>query len=253
MATAWAKQPVRRVEANGEPIDRRAWWARIPAVRSILRDGLDLHPGVTFLVGENGSGKSTLIEAIAAAYGLNPEGGSRNAMHSTRVTESPLGDALRLVRSPGGRTNAYFLRAETMHGLYTYLETLPRPVDTDLHERSHGEGFLALLERKFARPGFYLMDEPESALSFTSTLALLSRLHMLAGAGAQILVATHSPLLVAMPGAHIVALDDDGARYVDDWRSLDLVDHWRAYLAEPDRYLRHLFAADQDGSSPRRS
>jgi predicted ATPase len=238
--TSWPKQPVRRVEGNGEPVDRDAWWARIPAVRTILDEGLDLRPGVTFLVGENGSGKSTIVEAIAAAYGLNPEGGSRSAMHTTRVTESPLGGALRLIRSPGGKANAYFLRAETMHGLYTYLEGLPDTPDFDLHERSHGEGFLALLERKFSRPGFYLMDEPESALSFTSTLGLLGRLHALAEAGAQVLVATHSPLLVALPGAHIVALDDHGARYAEDWRSLDLVGHWRTYLADPERYLRHL-------------
>jgi predicted ATPase len=228
------------VEASGEPVDRQAWWARIPAVRAVLDDGLDLRPGVTFLIGENGSGKSTLVEAIAVAYGLNPEGGSRGSMHSTRVTESPLGGVLRLVCSPGGRASAYFLRAETTHGLYTYLEGLPRTPDADLHERSHGEGFLALLERKFSRAGFYLMDEPESALSFTSTLSLLGRLHDLAADGAQIVVATHSPLLVALPGAQIVALDDNGLRYVDDWRSLDLVEHWQAYLAEPERYLRHL-------------
>jgi predicted ATPase len=235
-----AKQPVRRVEGEDD-VDRRAWWARIPAVRTILDDGLDLHPGVTFLVGENGSGKSTVVEGIAAAYGLNPEGGSRGAMHQTRATESPLGEALRLIRSPGGRANAYFLRAETMHGLYTYLENLPCTPDHDLHERSHGEGFLALLERKFSRTGFYLMDEPESALSFTSTLSLMGRLHDLAQSGSQIIVATHSPLLVALPDAHIVALDSSGARYVDDWRELDLVQHWQAYLADPDRYLHRLF------------
>jgi predicted ATPase len=240
--TAAAKPPVRRIEADDQVVDRSAWWARIPAVRTVLDRGLDLHPGVTLLVGENGSGKSTLIEAIAAAYGLNPEGGSRGARHSTRATESPLGDALRLIRSPGGRANAYFLRAETMHGLYTYLENLPDTPDYDLHERSHGEGFLKVLERKFSRPGFYLMDEPESALSFTSTLGLLARLHALAAAGAQIIVATHSPLLVALPGAHIVVLDDHGARYAKDWRELEIVDHWRTYLSDPGRYLRHLLA-----------
>jgi predicted ATPase len=240
VTSGFAKHPVRRVEASGEPVDRGAWWARIPAVRAVLDDGLDLHPGVTFLVGENGSGKSTLVEALAVAYGLNPEGGSRGARHSTRVSESPLGDALRLIRSPGGKASAYFLRAETTHGLYTYLEQLPRSPDRDLHDRSHGEGFLALLQRKFSGPGFYLMDEPESALSFTSTLSLLARLHDLAETGAQVIVATHSPLLVALPGARIVALDSDGLRYVEDWRTLDLVTHWRAYLADPDRYLRHL-------------
>jgi predicted ATPase len=233
-------QPVRRIEANAEPVDRRQWWAAIPAIADLLDHGLDLAPGVTFLVGENGSGKSTLIEAVAVAYGLNPEGGSRNARHSTRVSESPLGGALRLVRSPGGRADAYFLRAETMHGLYTYLEGLPGSPDLDLHDRSHGEGFLEVLQRKFTGTGFYLMDEPESALSFTSTLGLVGRLHELARRGAQVVVATHSPVLVATPGAAIVALDEHGLHPVDDWRDLELVGHWRSYLQDPERYLRHL-------------
>jgi predicted ATPase len=194
---------------------------------------------VTFLVGENGSGKSTLIEALAQAYGLNPEGGSRGAMHRTRPTESPLGGVLRLVRSPGGRADAYFLRAETTHGLYTYLETLPDSPDPDLHERSHGEGFLALLERKFARPGFYLLDEPEAALSFTSTLSLMARLATLAEAGAQIIVATHSPILTALPAATVLELGEHGIRTMV-WSELTVVEHFRAFLAQPDRYLRHL-------------
>jgi predicted ATPase len=202
---------VRRVERD--PVadwDADAWWARIPAVRMVLDSGLDLPAGVTFLVGENGSGKSTLVEALAQAYGLNPEGGSRGAMHRTRHTESPLAGVLRLVRTPGKRANAYFLRAETTHGLYTYLEGLTGSPDTDLHERSHGEGFLALLERKFAWPGCYLLDEPETALSFTSTLSLMARLAALAEAGAQVVVATHSPVLTALPGATVLELGEHG-------------------------------------------
>ncbi len=231
---------MRRVERDpGAEWDPHAWWARIPAVRAVLDNGLDLPAGVTFLVGENGSGKSTLIEALAQAYGLNPEGGSRGAMHRTRQTESPLGDVLRLVRSPGGRRDAYFLRAETTHGLYTYLESLAGSPDTDLHERSHGEGFLALLERKFARPGFYLLDEPEAPLSFTSTLSLLSRLATLADAGAQIVVATHSPVLTAMPKATVLELGEHGIR-TTTWPELAVVQHFRAFLDGPDRYLRHL-------------
>jgi predicted ATPase len=106
--------------------------------------------------------------------------------------------------------------------------------------RSHGEGLLELVRRKLFRPAFYVMDEPESALSFTSTLGLLTHLYELAQAGAQVVVATHSPVLVTMPGAHIVALDADGLHDIGDWRDLDLVRHVRAYLDEPQRYLRHL-------------
>lgn len=231
---------VRRVERDpAARWDADAWWARIPAVRTLLDEGLDLPAGVTFLVGGNGSGKSTLIEALAEAYGLNPEGGSRNARHRTRRTESPLGGVLRLVRSAGRRSDAYFLRAETAHGLYTYLEELGGSPDWDLHERSHGEGFLTLLERKFVRPGFYLLDEPEAALSFTSTLNLMSHLAALTEAGAQIVVATHSPVLTALPGATVLELGEHGIR-TTTWTELAVVDHVRAFLDRPDRYLHHL-------------
>src|SRR5262249_9764091 len=159
------------------------------------------------LVGENGSGKSTIVEALAMACGLNPEGGSRGARHRTRPTESDLADAIRLVRSPYAG-NAYFLRAETTHGLYTYLEANPdkRGFDSELHLRSHGEGFLDLLARKFNGYGFYVMDEPEAPLSFTSTLSLVATIDDLARGGSQLVIATHSPLLTALPGAAILEL-----------------------------------------------
>ncbi|MFI5931629.1 AAA family ATPase [Actinoplanes sp. NPDC051494] len=233
-------RPIRRVErAAGTEVDPAAWWAKIPAMAAILEHGLNLPAGVTFLVGENGSGKSTLVEALAAAHGLNPEGGSRDARHSSRVTESPLGDLLKVVRTPGRQVNSYFLRAETMHGLYTYLENLPRAIDTDLHDRSHGEGFLELLDRKFRGYGFYLMDEPEAPLSFTSTLGLLVRLEALRDKGAQVVIATHSPLLTALPGATILELGPHGIRRAT-WDELEIVAHWRRFLDHPDAYLRAL-------------
>jgi predicted ATPase len=235
-------RPVRRVEWDrGVEVDRTSWWARIPAIAAVLDHGLNIPAGVTFLVGENGSGKSTLVEALAGAHGLNPEGGSRGAMHRTRATESPLGDALRVIRTPGRAANAYFLRAETTHGLYTYLESLPAPMrgenpDAKLHEKSHGESFLDLLERKFHGYGFYLMDEPEAPLSFTSTLGLLGRLDGLRADGAQVVVATHSPLLTALPGATILELGQHGIHRAA-WNELEIVAHWRAFLTRPDTYL----------------
>jgi predicted ATPase len=235
------RRPVRRVEQDpAHPADPDAWWASIPAVRQLLRDGLDLAAGVTFLVGENGSGKSTIVEALAMSYGLNPEGGSRGARHRTRETESDLASSLRLIKSPF-QTHAYFLRAETMHGLYTYLEDHPggRGLDSILHYRSHGEGFLELIQQKFDEYGLYLMDEPEAPLSFTSTLSLTVTLDDLRGRGAQIVVATHSPLLTAMPGATILELGEHGIRAAR-WDDLELVRHWRSYLDRPDTYLSRL-------------
>jgi predicted ATPase len=240
MTRSDAPRPIRRIErAAGVEIDPKAWWARIPAVAAVLEHGLNLPAGVTFLVGENGSGKSTLVEALAGVHGLNAEGGSRGAMHSTRVTESPLADVLQVVRTPGKRVNSYFLRAETMHGLYTYLENLYESPDGDLHERSHGEGFLTLLERKFRGYGFYLMDEPEAPLSFTSTLRLVAQLDKLRLAGAQVVVATHSPLLTALPGATIMELGEHGIRRAT-WDDLELTNRWRLFLGDPRAYLRHL-------------
>jgi predicted ATPase len=237
-------RPIRRIDLDPETsIDRAAWWARIPAVRAVLDHGLNLPAGVTFLVGENGSGKSTLIEGLAAAIGLNPEGGSRGARYSTRPSESPLGEVLRVTRGVGGRSYGYFLRAETMHGLYTYLEQNPPAhgphLDAVLHEKSHGEGFLDVLDRKFGGRGFYLMDEPEAALSFTSTLSLIARLADLRAEGAQLVVATHSPLLTALPGATILELGDFGLRKAP-WDQLTIVANWRRFLTDPPTYLNPL-------------
>jgi predicted ATPase len=230
-------RPIRRVDLDREvQVDRGAWWAQIPAIRAVLEHGLNIPAGVTFLVGENGSGKSTLVEALAGAYGLNVEGGSRNARHRTRTTESPLGEVLRLTRTPGRRANAYFLRAETMHGLYTYLQDEVGD-SGGFHESSHGEGFLELLESKFRGYGFYLMDEPEAPLSFTSTLSLVARLDALRADGAQAVVATHSPLLTALPGATILELGEHGIRRTA-WDELEIVAHWRHFLDRPDGYLK---------------
>ena len=120
------EQPVVSVRpVDDAPAPGGRWPTSIPAVAQVLQEGIDLAPGVTFLVGENGSGKSTLVEGVAIAYGLSPEGGSRNAMHSTRPTESPLSDWLRLQRGVGASRWGFFLRAETMHSFYTYLEANP--------------------------------------------------------------------------------------------------------------------------------
>lgn len=226
-----------RVPGSDLPDD--AWPATIPAVRQLLTEGLDLSP-VTVLVGENGSGKSTLVEGVAQAYGLSAEGGSINARHSTRVSESGLHEHLVLRRDAGASRWGYFLRAETMHGLYTYLESLSHTPDPTYHELSHGESFLALLRTRFSAPGLYVLDEPESALSFSGCLALIGVLHdLVAGGTAQVLMSTHSPVLSALPGARILQLDGDGM-HETGWEDLEIVTHHRQFLAAPQRYLRHI-------------
>ena len=231
--------PVRRVQPTGVPDDEDApWYARIPAVRQVMAEGWDLDP-VTILVGENGAGKSTLVEALALSRDMGPEGGSIGSAHSTRPTEAEL--RFRLVRDVGAGRFGFFLRAETMHSFYTYLEENPgmRP-EPRFHEMSHGESFLSLVGDRMFKPGLYLLDEPEAALSFTGCLALLAHLHdLVRSPGSQVVLSTHSPILAALPGATVWEVGEWGMRRCD-WDDLDLVQRWRGFLDDPHRYLRHV-------------
>lgn len=229
--------PVRRIEEHPlAPADRGAWPATLPPVRQLLAEGLDLGP-VTVLTGENGVGKSTLVEAIAVAYGMNAEGGSTGAMHATRASESPLGEHLQLVRGAGAPKRGFFLRAETMHGFYTYLEDVG--IGAPLHERSHGESFLDLVSERTHIRGLWILDEPESALSLSGCLALLGLLRELVAQGSQVILSTHSPVLAAFPGADLRELGEWGIRRTS-YDDLDLVRTWRLFLDAPGRFLRHL-------------
>lgn len=234
--------PIRRLaEAPDNVLDRRRWPAALPPVAQILDHGLDL-TSATILVGENGSGKSTLVEAIALAYGLSPEGGSSGARHTTRSTESVLAQHLLLVRNAGTSRRGYFLRAETMHGLFTYLEKNPSTSGRDIsfHDMSHGESFLELAVDRFRGPGLWVLDEPESALSLTGCLTLLAVLKDLLAAGnSQIIMSTHSPVLAALPGAQILEVGSWGLRS-REWSELNLVTSWRSFMESPGRFLKHL-------------
>lgn len=243
-------RPVQRAKLFADAdIDRAAWPANIPAVAQFLdvagRDGWEFGPGVTFLVGENGSGKSTLIEGIAEAYGLPAEGGSSNGGGQTRRTESPLGEWLRLERSPRAPRFGFFLRAETMHGYYSWRDDLPRTPNSppSLHPMSHGESFNALLDEALDHPryvaGLACLDEPEAALSFSSTLRWLASLDRMRSRGTQVICATHSPVLAALPGATILELGEWGIRETT-WDDLEVVRLHRGFLDSPGRYLRHL-------------
>lgn len=235
--------PVVRVTRDPAADPPDDWSAGIPAVQQLLSDGFTPAPGVTFLVGENGSGKSTIIEALAVAYGLSPEGGTPYGQHRTRASESRLAHSLRLQRGVGAGRWGFFLRAETMHGWYTFLEDHASSHDPEFHAMSHGESFLEVLRARFDSPGFYCLDEPEAALSFSSTLTLIRVLSDLASAGGQVVCATHSPVLASLPGARIIEVGEWGLRDVP-WDELELVHHWKTYLDAPMRYLRHTLADD---------
>jgi predicted ATPase len=207
----------------------------------LLREGLDVPAGLTVLVGENGSGKSTVMETLAEAYGLNPQGGS--ALGQTfriRDSEPGVGQELVVVRGVLRPRWSYFLRADTMNQLYGYLEQNPGKAADRFFELSHGEGFLEILRTRVNEPGFYLLDEPDAPLSFTASLGLAALLHDLVEAGSQIVVATHSPVLAAIPGAHLLELGSWGIQPAT-WDDLSLVVAWRQFMRDPRAFFRHLW------------
>jgi predicted ATPase len=199
---------------------------------------------VTFLVGDNGTGKSTIIEALAVAAGFNPEGGSKNLQFSTYATHSGLAREIELVwdRRPGW---GWFLRAETFYGMAAHIATDNDPLTgvkvlfPDLHGESHGESFVDLALSRFRRTGFYLLDEPESALSIQGQLTLLRVMQDSCREGSQFIVATHSPVLMAFPGALLYHIDDDGPTRLA-YDEVPAVQLWRRFLVDPPSFLRHL-------------
>jgi predicted ATPase len=244
---------VRRVILDPPDGDGSRFPFNLPLVQAIqAAGGFELRPGVTAIVGENGSGKSTLIEAIAVALGLNPEGGSRSLRFSTRATESELGAYARAVRAPGRERRSFFLRAESFYNVATRIEELDGGTSEllaayggrSLHSRSHGESFIDLLRHRFGPSGLYLLDEPEAALSVQGCLAALALIDRYVRAGSQFIMATHSPILLALPGATIVQIEDDGSFHSVEYDSCRTVSAMRGFLGAPERALRHLLSDD---------
>ena len=214
-----------RPSSGAGDLDLDAWPATVPAAAQLLREGLELPCGITVLVGENGSGKSTVVEILAEAYGLNPQGGSVLAPSvRVRETEPHAGHRLYTELGFGGRSAwAYFLRADTdALAVHLHWSRDPGRSRDRFHELSHGQGFLEILRTRINQRGFYLMDEPDAPLSFVSSLSLVALLHDLAAAGCQVIVATHSPIVAAVPGARILELGDWGIRPAR-WEELEVV------------------------------
>ena len=222
----------------------------LPAIRSL--DYIELHPKITFFVGENGSGKSTLLEAIAVSLGFNPEGGTRNFNFGTRQSHSRLNEYLRIAKGIKRPSDGFFLRAESFFNVATEIERLdeepafgPPLINSyggrSLHEQSHGESFLALIENRFRGKGLYILDEPEAALSPQRQLAVLSLIHDLVLDKSQFIIATHSPLLMAYPDARIFRCSATGVEQIayEDTEHFQVT---RDFLADPHGMLKTLLA-----------
>ena len=219
----------------------------LPVVRHL--DTLELHPAVTFLVGENGSGKSTLLEAVAVAWGFNPEGGTRNFRFGTRASHSVLHQHLRLIKSARRPRDGFFLRAESLFNLATEIERLdaepggPPIINSygyqSLHEQSHGESFFAVMMHRFGGHGFYVLDEPEAALSPSRQLAMISRIHQLVGMRSQLVIATHSPILMAYPNSRIYQIGANSLERVS-WQDTEHYIVAKRFLNDPEKQLSRL-------------
>ncbi len=226
----------------------------IPAVRHLLAGGkLVFGHAVTILVGENGTGKSTLTEGIAVAYGFNAEGGSKNFRFSTNRSHSELGDCLTLTKKRL-RGDGYFLRAESFYNVATHIDELDRqpaaapPIiggygGVSLHEQSHGESFMSLVRNRLSGAGLYIWDEPEAALSPMRQLELLREMDRLVKCGSQLIIATHSPLLMAYPDAEILLLSQEGIRAVS-YRETEHYLCSKAFFDDPERTMYYLLKDD---------
>ena len=199
---------IRDVFIDWERISEYSYLRNIDAFHGVK----DIHfqNPVTFFVGENGSGKSTLLEAMAIADGFNPEGGTRNYSFSTYDSHSEMHEAIRLSRSAKAKWG-YFLRAESFYNVATKEEEYskgPCGQPMELHKKSHGESFLAMVQNTFEGQGLYFLDEPEAALSPQRQLTLLLEIDRCRKDGAQFFIATHSPILLGLPDAEILTFDD---------------------------------------------
>lgn len=242
-------QYVRGVRLNRENVPSfRDYPFNLPSLKTL--DELSFHPKVTFLIGENGMGKSTLLEAIAVAFGFNPEGGSLNFNFSTYDSHSELGNYLKVIRGIERPRDGFFLRAESFYNVASNIEEMDREVGgpkvinsfggQSLHEQSHGEAFFATFIHRFRGNGIYILDEPEAALSPLRQMSMLTRIHDLVNDNSQLIIATHSPIIMAYPDATIFEFSEDGIHE----RKLEETNHYRImkqFFDDRQRMIHHLF------------
>ncbi len=235
---------IQKIMIDWAQVSRGSYLHDIEALQGI--GALELTCPVTFFVGENGTGKSTLLEAIAVACGFNPEGGTKNYSFSTYDSHSELCGAVKIGKGYRKMRWGYFLRAESFYNVATKEEEYARDpfgcaVPEELHRKSHGESFLAVVQRHFRPDGLYILDEPEAALSPQRQLTLLMEIYRLAQRGAQFIIASHSPILLGIPGGEIWSFDEGRIHPVsytetESYQVTELFINNREYLLE--RLLR---------------
>ena len=226
----------------GKNIPSDNYLKHLPVVKNLKKmGGIRFRQNVTFLVGENGVGKSTLIEGIAVAMGFNPEGGTINFNFVTRESHSDLHQYLTVSRGYRKRKDGFFLRAESFYNVASKEEEYAdewHPSEK-YHEKSHGESFLALAQNSFRPNGLYLLDEPEAALSPQRQLTLLIEIDRLAKQGAQFLIASHSPILLGIPGAQILSFDD-GVIHECEYEDTDAYQVTEMFINNKEYFLKRL-------------
>lgn len=205
---------IKKVIINWDQIPEDSYLRSIQALQHV--NEIILEKPVTFFAGENGTGKSTLLEAIAVAFGFNPEGGSINYSFSTYDSHSELCNALTLSRGISKSKWGYFLRAESFYNVATkemeYTD-IKHP-SMKLHEYSHGESFLTITQKRLSDSGLYILDEPEAALSPQRQLSLMIQMKEAVTAGAQFIIVSHSPILLGYPEVDIFSFDNGALKRI---------------------------------------
>ncbi len=234
-------------------LDKSSYLNSLPIIKYLSEfERLKFTSPVTFFVGENGTGKSTLLEAIAVAYGFNAEGGSKNFTFSTNATHSELFEHI-TVGKRGYAKDGFFLRAESLYNVATDIEQMdseeyefvkpPMVIEgyggISLHDQSHGESFLSIVQNRFGGNGLYILDEPEAALSPMRLLTLMAEINSLVNNNSQFIIATHSPILMAMPNSQILEFSQAGIKEVS-YKETEHFKITKSFLDNPERMLKYL-------------
>jgi len=241
---------VKGLRINWDNIERNSYLRNIRTIAGI--NSLTFDSPITFFVGENGSGKSTLLEAMAVAYGFNPEGGTVNYSFSTYDSHSELCNAVTLAKSFNKVHSGYYLRAESFYNVATmeeeYSEGSWNPLH--LHQKSHGESFLTIINEYFKSNGLFFLDEPEAALSPQRQMTLLLKIAETAKKNSQFFIVTHSPVLLTLPGAEILSFDNGNLHKIkyedtESYRITEMFINHREQILK--RLLEYSNGGQQDG------